>query len=210
VPILVQPWLEGEGEGLFGLMAGDRLVAVSAHRRIRMVDPHGSGSSACVAIPPDPALAASTERMLAGIGWRGLFMVELLHAGDASWFIEFNGRTWGSMALARRIGFEYPAWAADERLYGRTEPKAPDSYPLVTCRHLGFEISHLLAVMKGPRSRTVTFPSRLSAAKDFLRVRRNDRWYNLRPGCRRVFVDDTVQSALAPLMRQARGRLPAR
>jgi hypothetical protein len=64
--------------------------------------------------------------------------------------------------------------------------------------------------MKGPRSRTVTVPSRLSAAKDFLRVRRNDRWYNLRPGCRRVFVDDTVQSALAPLMRQARGRLPAR
>ncbi len=208
-PILVQPWLHGVGEGIFGLMAeGSRLIAASAHRRIRMVDPHGSGSSACVSILPDPRLLEITERMLAGVGWRGLFMVELLRTSETSWFMEFNGRTWGSTALARRLGFEYPAWAARERLFGDTSSSIPIDYPSITCRHLGFEIAHLLAVMKGPRSRAVTFPSRRQALCDFARVRHDERWYNLRPGCRWVFVDDTFQTALAPLVRRPAAGFP--
>jgi predicted ATP-grasp superfamily ATP-dependent carboligase len=202
-PILVQPWIRGVGEGIFGLMSRGRLVTVSAHRRIRMVDPHGSGSSACVSIPPDPKLVASTEQMLADVGWRGLFMVELLQGDGATWFTEFNGRAWGSMALARRIGFEYPAWAARERLFGDAAVVAPIGYPQIRCRHLGFEIAHLLAVMKGPRSRAITFPSRAQTIRDIARIRRSDTWYNLRHGCRRVFVDDTIQTALAPVRHRA-------
>ena len=47
-PLLVQPFLEGTGEGVFGLATENGVVAWSAHRRLRMMNPHGSGSSACV------------------------------------------------------------------------------------------------------------------------------------------------------------------
>jgi hypothetical protein len=52
---------------------------------------------------------------LKGCNWRGLFMIELLRdPSENLWFIEFNARAWGSMALARRLGFEYPAFCRDD------------------------------------------------------------------------------------------------
>ena len=40
-----------------------------------------------------------------------MFMIELLRDRTGKvWFVELNGRPWGSMALSRRQGFEYPAW----------------------------------------------------------------------------------------------------
>ena len=44
-PLLVQPLLEGVGEGVFGLVAKDGVTALSAHRRVRMLNPQGSASS---------------------------------------------------------------------------------------------------------------------------------------------------------------------
>jgi carbamoylphosphate synthase large subunit len=208
-PVLLQPWLAGTGEGIFGLAGDDGLVAVSAHRRIRMVDPHGSGSSACASIRPEPELVERAEALVRRVGWRGLFMIELLRAGNRVWFVEFNGRTWGSTALARRLGKEYPAWSAEQRLLGKL-PRDGIPFREVTCRHLGFEIAHTLAVLKGPRSRAIRFPPRLRTVMDVAHVRRSDTWYNLRPGARRVFVDDTFQTAFAPLLRRGRRLLGRR
>ena len=198
-PMLVQPWIRGTGEGIFGLVAGCGIAAVSGHRRIRMVDPHGSGSSACRSTTPDPDLVACVERMLVDVGWRGLFMVEFLHSDTDVWFTEVNGRPWGSMALARRLGLEYPAWAASERLFGETSFGPPATVPELTCRHLGFEIAHVLAVMKGPRTDGIAFPSRLETLRAVARVRSTDRWYNLRPGYRRIFLEDAFRTGSAPL-----------
>ena len=92
---------------------GRGVVAWSAHRRIRMMNPAGSGSSACISIPVGRfACARRRESMLTRLEWSGLFMLELLRDGDGKrWFVELNGRAWGSMALARAVGLEYPAWA---------------------------------------------------------------------------------------------------
>ena len=41
----------------------------------------------------------------------------LLRDGEGTaWFMELNGRAWGSMALARRLGHEYPRWAVQAAL----------------------------------------------------------------------------------------------
>src|SRR4051812_19257691 len=55
VPLIVQPFIDGIGEGLFGLATPHGVRAWSAHRRVRMMNPQGSGSSACVssAVLPD-------------------------------------------------------------------------------------------------------------------------------------------------------------
>lgn len=103
------------------------------------MNPQGSGSSACIsqAVPPD--VKPKVEALIAEAEWRGLFMVEMLrdHSGKA-WFVELNGRPWGSMALSRRQGYEYPAWhvklAMDRQSrVGATLPSAPG----VVCRNVG-------------------------------------------------------------------------
>jgi predicted ATP-grasp superfamily ATP-dependent carboligase len=192
-PLLAQPLITGTGEGLFGLQGRTGSLALSAHHRLRMMNPQGSGSSACVSVAVDPELAGPAERMLAEAGWRGMFMLEFLRAPDGpAWFMELNGRPWGSMALARRLGLEYPAWAVAQL----DNPElAPDAHPRAgqVCRHLGRELIHLMMVMRGPRSVALTnWPSRRRALADVLRIDKNDGWYNWRPGDRAVFIDDTI------------------
>ena len=203
--LIAQPWLRGISEGLFGIANGSGIRAWSAHRRIRMVDPQGSGSSACVstAVPDD--LVAPAERFIDRTGWKGMFMFEFLRDDQGvPWFVEFNGRAWGSMALARRMGFEYPAWAARSAIDPASAFDPPAIREGVVCRHLGLEILHAVAVLRGPRSRALDWPSRRRTLQDLLTIRRDQTWYNLRPGSRMIFVEDTLRAVGQVLGRLSR------
>ncbi len=120
------------------------------------------------------------------------------------WFMEFNGRSWGSMALARRVGYEYPAWAASAAL-GLSEqihvPASPQNPQRIICRHLGRELLHILFVARGAKSEAFEhWPSLWRSLWDVLRISRNDRWYNWRPDDWRVFFSDlrwTLQDVLS-------------
>jgi len=153
-PLLVQPLVQGVGEGVFGYADETGVTGWSGHRRLRMMNPHGSGSSACIAAAPDAGLRAQIAVFITAIGWRGPFMVELLRDSDGTpWFMELNGRMWGSLALARRQGLEYPAWAVARLL---DDNFSPDPLPLpetpIVQRNLGREILHLLFLLRGPKS----------------------------------------------------------
>lgn len=153
-PMLVQPLVAGQGVGVFGFVGAQGVVAWSGHKRLRMMNPHGSGSSACQSLAPSAALRAQITDFLQAAGWRGPFMVELLRDADGvDWFMELNGRMWGSMALARRQGLEYPSWAVAQAMNPDFTPEAPPppSQP-VTVRHLGRDLVHLLFVLRGPKS----------------------------------------------------------
>jgi hypothetical protein len=204
-PVLAQRWVSGAGAGIFGLADADGVHHLSAHRRVRMMNPAGSGSSACASAPVPAELVEPIERLLMQVGWRGMFMVELLHAGDEWWFMELNGRPWGSLALARRRGFEYPAWAVARALDERAElPPAPAAEELL-CRHLGRELVHMLFVLRGPGAHVGAWPSRRATLRALLggergggrRSGRRTGWYNLEPGMRGVFVEDTWRTLAA-------------
>jgi hypothetical protein len=210
-PVIVQSCLEGVGEGLFCLVTADGPHAWSAHRRVRMMNPSGSGASACSPIPVDDAASVAAEKLLMGIGWRGIAMIELLRdTSGRAWFMEVNGRTWGSTSLARIQGLEYPAWSVDEALgipFGNDSATMGPVPADLVVRHAGRELVHLLAVLRGPRSETPQpWPARSSALRDTLRIRRSDRWYNQHPGLRRLFVDDTVRTVVDQLKSRSRRR----
>ncbi len=192
-PIILQQFIIGKGEGIFGLATEDGVIGWSAHRRLRMMNPQGSGSSACASKEPETGPRIACERFVAECGWHGLFMIELLRDDSGkAWFMELNGRAWGSMALARRAGFEYPAWAARRTLMRNASitPPQPGSGPLV-CRHLGRELLHLLYSMRGPKSKALTrWPSPLTALRETLHFSRRDCWYNWRADDRKVFFSD--------------------
>jgi hypothetical protein len=193
VPLLAQSYVTGIGEGVFGLAAAEGIRAWSAHRRVRMMDPQGSGSSACISQPVPEGIKSKVAALVSKAGWRGLFMIELLRdAAGKIWFVELNGRTWGSMALGRRQGLEYPAWhvslAMDETSQGGV---GVSSGAEVLCRHAGREFMHLLFVLRGARSNALDqWPSFWKSFGDILRFRRRDGVYNWRSDDSKVFFAD--------------------
>jgi hypothetical protein len=202
-PLLIQEVMTGVGVGIEGVSHEEGSATLSAHRRIRMMNPHGSGSSACRSVPLSADLAEPTRRLLDLSGWRGLFMIELLcDERGTAWFVELNGRAWGSMALTRRLGLELPALALAEALGAPPPAAAQPSTQTLVCRHAGRELAHLLFVMRGPKSAALpAWPSRWRTALDVLRIRPADSWYNREPGYGGLFVEDTVRTVAATLAR---------
>jgi hypothetical protein len=196
-PAIVQPLISGTGEGVFGLATPAGVAALSAHRRVRMMNPRGSGSSACRSIPVAEELARPVREFISASGWRGLFMIELLRDRSGKpWFMELNGRAWGSMALSCGRGLAYPAWAVRAALNPDFAPAEPADAPQLVARHLGREIVHLGAVM------TRGGAPRLATLRDVLTLRRHDRWYNWRPGQASVFAADTWVTVQGQLRRR--------
>ena len=192
-PLLVQPLLDGVGEGVFGIVTKDGVTALSAHRRVRMLNPQGSASSACESIAVEEALVGPVERFLTSIEWSGLFMVELLRDAEGrAWFMELNGRAWGSMALARRRGFEYPAWNVHAALDRDFVPVEPTDPPEILARHLGMELAHLAFVARGPQSKALdSWPKLWPTIRAMTRTSRRDRLYNWRRSEPDVLAADT-------------------
>jgi predicted ATP-grasp superfamily ATP-dependent carboligase len=204
-PLLAQRFIAGGGEGVFGVRGPDGVRGWSGHRRLRMMNPHGSGSSACVAQDVAADVRCQVEAFLDKAGWRGLFMIEMLRdTAGTLWFIELNGRPWGSMALARRQGLEYPAWHVslaqnEQSVAGRTSTMAPG----LVCRNVGRELMHLAFVFRGPKSAApIPWPSFWQSVKDVATIRRRDGIYNWRASDWRVFVADVCgtisKNALKP------------
>jgi hypothetical protein len=158
-----------------------------------MMNPQGSGSSACISQPVTQELRSKVEELIIKSGWRGLFMVELLRDRQGNcWFVELNGRPWGSMALSRRQGLEYPSWhvklAMDQHARdGITVASAPG----IVCRNVGREFMHLLFVLRGARSKALsTWPSFWKTTGELIWVRRGDVLYNWRRDDLKVFMAD--------------------
>ncbi len=205
VPAVAQQWVSGIGAGVFGLAGKEGISHLSAHRRVRMMNPAGSGSSACASTPVPAELVAPIERLLLGAEWQGMFMVELLRAGDTWWFMELNGRAWGSMALARRLGFEYPAWALAHLLDETAVLPQPPAYRELLCRHLGRELVHLLFVLRGPSSPVAAWPARRETVAALLRGGPGKTaWYNHGPGMRGVFIEDAWRTVIGQTVARRR------
>ena len=192
--MILQEWHHGTGVGIFGIRTESGIFGWSAHHRIRMMNPAGSGSSCCESEVPSEATRHLIERFLEIIDWKGIFMIELLRdQSGVEWFMEINGRTWGSTALGRAQGLEFPAWAVMNTLQMDPEiPKEAQS-DTVTARHLGRECIHWLYVMKGRgRHRGMAWPSRLKTTYELLFSTPKSHWYNFRKKDVSVFWSDTL------------------
>lgn len=206
-PVLLQPLIRGTGEGLFGHAGAKGVVGWSAHQRVRMVNPQGSASSACRSAPIDEGLVEAGQRFLASISWRGLFMLEFLRdAEDRPWLMELNGRTWGSMALARRCGFEYPAWSVQSTIDPSFEPSPPAQPPEILCRNIGLELAHLMFVARGAQSSAqIEWPRLSRAVRDVCRLTANHRFYNWTRSQPDVLAADTL-ATVKRYVGKARGK----
>lgn len=217
-PTICQPCAEGVGEGIFGIAMNGRLLHVSGHRRVRMMNPLGSGSSACVSRIVESSELECTRRFLEISEWNGLFMLEFLRdQAGTPWFMELNGRPWGSMALARAQGFDYPTWAADLEIK-RTEPCLPPNVAgaytrNVECRHFGREMIHLAHLFRQALRTGKSEPSISASLLGMIAPRRKVDYYNLPSAGWGIFFRDTIFSLARHSISTPLGRLltlPAR
>lgn len=111
--VLVQPALEGELRATCGVAWRGEVVAI-VHQAACRIYPPGCGITAFAeTVPADPELDAGVRRLIATLGWSGIFQVQFMHSRRVSYLIDLNPRMYGSLPLALAAGVNLPAIWAD-------------------------------------------------------------------------------------------------
>ena len=122
--VVIQPHLGGTLAAVAGV-AWEGCVICSVHQEARRISPPLVGISAFAeTVPPDDALDAGVARLIASVGWSGLFQIQVVRAAGRTYVIDFNPRMYGSLALAIAAGANLPAIWTD-LLLGREPSIAP-------------------------------------------------------------------------------------
>lgn len=166
---LVEAYLSGGEYGYDCLCKDGRVLAYSAHRRIRSFNPTGGAAVVMETIELDPKMKADSEKLLAALSWTGPAMVEWKRAADGTYhFLEVNGRFWGSLPVAVFAGTDFP-YLYFRLARGETLQTEPDTYIRgVRVRHVLADAHNLVKTLfANDPMRRVAYPSRLRALLTF-------------------------------------------
>ena len=124
---LLQEVMRGE-MGAVVLVAGkDGEIVAEVHQEAVHTWPPGAGDTVRGrVVTRDPELSRGVRALVADIGWFGLVQVEFMRdAGGTPHITDFNGRFYGSLALATGAGANLPAIWADQALGRDTRLERP-------------------------------------------------------------------------------------
>jgi predicted ATP-grasp superfamily ATP-dependent carboligase len=103
--VLVQRWIPGDLISVGGVIADGRILAAVVARYERMWPPEGGSVAFGETITQPPGLEDAVQRLLAAIGWEGIFELEVIQARSGGFApIDLNPRPYGSMAMAASAG----------------------------------------------------------------------------------------------------------
>ena len=167
IACLVQQFVPGRGAGVFILFARSSRIATFAHRRLREKPPAGGVSVLSESATPNADLQTAADRLLNALEWFGPAMVEFRIDPDGKpWFMEINGRFWGSLQLAIDCGVDFP-WLFYQLGVGREVEPVTD---YAVGRRLRWELGdldHLLLQLRG-KGTAATPAAKLRALGAFL------------------------------------------
>lgn len=121
---LFQELVEGQVTNLCCFAPSGRIVAVHQYRSLRRMGWEGN-SILREATASTPELVEYAERLLGDSSWDGVAQVAFIvrERDGASWYMETNGRFWGSVEGSIAIGWDFPYWAY--RYFTRGELPTP-------------------------------------------------------------------------------------
>jgi predicted ATP-grasp superfamily ATP-dependent carboligase/protein-tyrosine-phosphatase len=125
-PVLIQSYFEGRGVGQEFLASEGEILDVFQHERVH--EPlSGGGSSYRMSVLPDERMLDCSKRLLSGLRWTGVAMVEYRQNVATGEFVlmEINGRFWGSLPLAVAAGVDFPYRAYRVHRKQPVSPAAP-------------------------------------------------------------------------------------
>lgn len=170
---IIQEAVPGRGEGAFLLRHAGRVHLRFAHRRLHEVPWSGGRSSFRESIPGEELLE-SAERLLESIDYEGVAMIEFrrgAHDGRP-YFLEINGRLWGSLALALHAGVDFPRALLECHLQGEPSETRTGRRIGLRCRNIfPGELLYLRSILR-PQAPTANLqpPSRTAAIGEFIRL----------------------------------------
>ena len=120
---VIQEYVAGKGYGFFALYNHGEARAIFMHRRIREY-PVTGGPSAVAESVYDPELRDAGLRILDGLAWHGVAMVEFKKDERTGEFVlmEINPKFWGSLGLAIASGVDFPRLACRLAIDGDIGP----------------------------------------------------------------------------------------
>lgn len=140
-PVLIQSYFEGRGVGQEFLASEGEILDVFQHERVH--EPlSGGGSSYRMSVLPDERMLDCSKRLLSGLRWTGVAMVEYRQNVATGEFVlmEINGRFWGSLPLAVAAGVDFPYRAYRVHRKQPVSPAAPYRRGLY-CRNFGRDLA---------------------------------------------------------------------
>ena len=149
--ILMQEKKDGDGTGVFQLHWNGHVLLDFAHKRLHSVPWTGGASSFRKSIV-SPELSKLGHKFLSAINYKGVAMIECLESKGKHYFIEINGRLWGSIALALHAGVDFPRILLECYLNSDVKQiKKPTYREGVRCRNtIPGEIYYVVSVLKTP------------------------------------------------------------
>ena len=134
-PPLVQENFVGMGLGVEVLCSEGRILLAFQHERVHE-RANGGGSAYRKSVALNPELLAATAKLMQALSYTGVAMVEFKQNMESGqWIlIEINARFWGSIALSRAAGLDFPLALVSLLLAGRES--FPQQYRTgIYCRH---------------------------------------------------------------------------
>ena len=172
---LIQEYIDGKGEGGFFLVDNEGAVRLEfAHKRIRDVNPTGSGSSLRKSIKIDPTLRNLSVILLNAMKWSGIAMVEFRKCNKSGqlYLMEVNGRFWGSLALATEAGINFPDGLINIYECPKFNGIVPNYKKNVFVRWVLGDVLRFARIMKGkPIEFPGTYPSRIEGILEFFSLK---------------------------------------
>jgi len=149
-PVVLQEFFRGDGVGIELIAKKGEILYAFQHRRLHEVPLTGGGSSLRKSEAVDPALLASSRRLIEALEWNGVAMVEFKHNAESGDFclMEINGRFWGSLPLAGAAGADFPSMLLDLELEQQVTACAPYKENIY-CRLLARDLHWYEAVLRG-------------------------------------------------------------
>jgi protein-tyrosine-phosphatase len=157
---LAQEFIIGKGAGAFLLVRRGESVLEFAHERVHEVPFYGGHSSLRKSVR-DAKVMATAKRLLTSIRYEGVAMVEFRRTGDSGtpYFVEINGRLWGSLALALHAGVDFPAGLVDCIAGTHVRPPVSQYAEGIYCRNVyPGEVDYLRSVLTAPGPIRGVFP----------------------------------------------------
>lgn len=174
--IIGQEVIPGSGTGAFLLRFGGKTCLRFAHRRLHEVPYTGGVSSFRESIHEDELVSLS-EALLNAIDYEGVAMVEFRRRplDGKPYFLEINGRLWGSLALALHCRVDFPKSLVECYQSGAPMTTTSNYRSGIKCRNIFTgELGHVLSILTASRARGLNSPpSKLRAIAKFFALSLN-------------------------------------